>query len=178
MNRILLHEIELFGLNKKAIWQVIQTFVQHCETFSSKTGDILVADQGELRTLRLDIDYVFLNLFESNEEKIETAIAQLLRQPRMLKAALRRTWMAWQQLHGEVSLSDLLVYHVIHAVDANAIAFLRDHWSQLASRSDKNQQERQAKVRSQWEAHVLTTGDRHRERLWLLIQQLFPSALQ
>lgn len=59
------------------------------------------------------------------------AAARLLRTPRALKHALRRTHRAWQTLHGEVDLDHLLAANVLRYGAPEAFDFLLRHWNQL-----------------------------------------------
>lgn len=59
------------------------------------------------------------------------AAARLLRTPRALKHALRRTHRAWQTLYGEVDLDHLLAANVLRYGAPEAFDFLLRHWNQL-----------------------------------------------
>lgn len=57
--------------------------------------------------------------------------ARLLRTPRALKHALRRTYRAWEVLHGEVDFDHLLAVNVLRHGAPEAFDFLLRHWDQL-----------------------------------------------
>jgi len=59
------------------------------------------------------------------------AAARLLRTPRALKHALRRTYQAWQVLYGEIDLDHLLALNVLRHGAPEAFDFLLRHWGQL-----------------------------------------------
>ena len=59
------------------------------------------------------------------------AVARILRTPRALKHALRRTHRAWRALHGEVDLDHLLAVNVLRHGAPEAFDFLLRHWVQM-----------------------------------------------
>lgn len=56
------------------------------------------------------------------------AAALLLSTPRALKHALRRSYLAWQVLHGEVDFDHLLAVNVLRSGAPEAFDFLLRHW--------------------------------------------------
>ncbi len=176
LNRILDHEVEMLGLDLERIWKVIQTFVRHCDEFSAKHGDIQIDVMKESKKFREYNPYTFfIAAREFPGQSMEIALTQILRRPRLLKQAFRRTWLAWQSLHGEVCLEDLLIYNTIHTVNSGAIDFMRDHWSGLASgqQSDRtvHKQEDMLKV---WNKYMSGVDDNVKRWLWTLVGVLFP----
>ncbi len=55
----------------------------------------------------------------------------LLRTPRALKHALRRTYQAWEVLHGEVDLDHLLGVNILRSGAPEAFDFLLRHWGDI-----------------------------------------------
>ena len=73
--------------------------------------------------------YMLLSRFDI--VTLPDAAARLLRTPRALKHALRRTYQAWQVLHGEVDLDHLLAVNVLRSGAPEAFDFLLRYWDQL-----------------------------------------------
>ncbi len=174
LERLLEHDVEMFGLDPELIWRVIQAFVKHCDQFSAERGDIQIASPSEFDTFRSASPYT-VHLVMDDPERMERALTELLRRPRILKHALRRTWIAWESLHGEVSLVDLLVYSAVHTVSADAVAFIREHWSPLASGPEsKLSGEAKNDPEASWNAHMSRYSDGEKKNLWVLTKFLFP----
>lgn len=175
LKRLLDHDVELFGFDLEAIWKVIQAFVRHCDQFATEQGDIKVATKEELRKFQSDNPYRFILARDYPEQSVELALTELLRQPRILKHALRRTWKSWQTLHGEVSLDDLLVYNTIHTINSDAVAFIRDHWSSLAlDRESDQDKKKKSNLPNLWKASMSRASDQEKIWLWSLMNFLFP----
>ncbi len=176
LKRLLDHEVELFGLDLANIWKVIQAFAVHCDLYSAEHGDIQIASEDEQKVSRQDDKYWLYIAREYPDRSVELALTSLLRLPRILKHALRRTWLAWKSLHGEVSLDDLLIYSTIHTANSEAVAFLRDHWPTLVSERDQNPQHRmKVDLQAMWNAHMRRASDSEKQWLWSLVKSLFPA---
>ncbi len=88
--------------------------------------------------------------FEDYLKKPIDYIVELLFNPRVAKAALRRTWQTWQNLYGEIDFDDLLMTNVLRAGATEAFIFINENIKVLRSlshisdnsetkkRSDKN----------------------------------------
>jgi KAP family P-loop domain len=107
--------------------------------------------------------------------------ARLLKTPRSLKHALRRTYLAWETLAGEVDLDHLLAVNVLRQGASRAFDFLQSHREQLADnprewRSDRNQLSRlQERLRGEWERATREVDWDTRAALELIVF-LIPSA--
>ena len=73
----------------------------------------------------------FMLLSRYDMVTLPDAVARLLRTPRALKHALRRTYQAWQVLYGEVDLDHLLAVNVLRSGAPEAFDFLLRYWRQL-----------------------------------------------
>jgi hypothetical protein len=73
--------------------------------------------------------YMLLSRFDV--VTLPDAAAHLLRTPRALKHALRRTYRAWRVLYGEVDLDHLLAVNVLRSGAQEAFDFLLRYWDQL-----------------------------------------------
>ena len=154
LKRLLDHEVELFGFDLERVWAVIQTFVDYCDRYSVERGDIQVAGHEELERLRKRSPSTFLLARMLPEPPMVHALTELLRHPRILKHAMRRTWLVWQSLHGEVSLEDLLVYSTIRTVSYSARSFIRDRWHLLATPD----RQKKTDLKAAWESWVSDCG--------------------
>jgi hypothetical protein len=119
-----------------------------------------------------------LNLFPN---KPINAITDLVMTPRTAKAALRRTWQAWQTLHGEINLDDLLVGNFIRSVAPEIFTFLNQNIDRLRlldrETGSEGQKERQAGEREALSKEYFTIADRskiNQEAMNFLIEFLFP----
>ena len=65
------------------------------------------------------------------------AIAALIGTPRRLKHVVRRVVLAWDKLHGEIDLDDLIVIAVIRECCPTVFAFLLEHIDGLRVASDR-----------------------------------------
>jgi len=89
---------------------------------------------------------------------LSTAAAQLLRTPRALKHALRRTDLAWAVLHGEVDFDHLLAVNVIRVSAPEAFDFLLSNWDTLEEMMDNSNglaeksstEQKQKRLRAEW----------------------------
>ena len=91
--------------------------------------------------------------------------------PRTLKQALRHTWLAWQELHGEADLNDLFVCTTIRAASGRAFDWLMANYRLLGNR----EQGRDKECKTGWDLHVTDCGHEARERLWRMVRFVFPS---
>jgi hypothetical protein len=73
--------------------------------------------------------YMLLSRFD--RVPLPDAAARLLRTPRALKHTLRRTYLAWQVLHGEVDFDHLLAVNVLRNGAPEAFDFLLRYWDRL-----------------------------------------------
>jgi len=66
-------------------------------------------------------------------------LCKLLVTPRILKASLRRTWLAWRTIHGEIDLDHLLICSALRSTAPEAFFLINEnvaHLRGLSSRSD------------------------------------------
>jgi KAP family P-loop domain len=103
-------------LDPWSVWEVVVAFRQHCLShFSGNAkGDVDPALPEIRRTLSV-LDKMQWEMGGGNQPwtYLPRQIASLLSTPRSLKRALRRTWQAWEALHGELDFDDLLVCNVL-----------------------------------------------------------------
>lgn len=65
------------------------------------------------------------------------APVRLLTSPRIVKTSLRRTWFAWERLHGEIDFDDLLVCNVLRAAAPQAYVLLNENVARLRAISGR-----------------------------------------
>ena len=111
---------------------------------------------------------------------VEEAVSRLLRTPRSLKHALRRTNEAWSALHGEVHWDQLFAVNVLRYGASEAFNFLIRNWDQLCYDPTKFQSQ---PIREQTVARIFTAWQKStREAEWdlragaTLLLYLLPSA--
>ncbi len=172
LKRLLDHDEELFGFDHEAVWEVIRTFVLYCDRYASKLDDLQVASDKELAFFRESNPYRIDIAKRHPDTSFEIALTELLRRPRILKYALRRTWLAWKSLHGEVNLDDLLVYSAIRTSSTEAVAFIRDQGHQLTSNADREDKEA---IKGLWDAQMRGVSDKECAWLWRMMESMFPS---
>ncbi len=113
------------------IWRVLKCFRTHCLSDSHMRGKIDPAaasvrealhgptSEEEVATLSYILEYRPGHLPE------RYALAELLRNPRVLKAALRLTYDRWSRLAGEIDFDDLLMLSVIETSHPDVFGFVR-----------------------------------------------------
>lgn len=171
LNRLVNHDVHLFGVELLDAWSVIREFRAYCLNFSFRHGDIFISGESDI-----DI-FTDVNLFklrkerEDAESNIEVAISMLLRQPRLLKKALRHVWISWNRLHGEVGFNEILVHSVIRTVSYEAMLFIRDNlYGRSSAGSSGDGDSFEKKIQSRWDAQVAAVGDIEKKWLWSLIK--------
>lgn len=113
LNRLCESREEMPLPDPQDIWGVVKAVIRICDDFSAEHGDICPESDERMRTLRSD---TLSMAFKRELGDLSYAIAMLMRSPRTLKSALRRTWAVWQRLHGEVFFDDLLVFNVVYSL--------------------------------------------------------------
>lgn len=97
-------------------------------------------------------EHSFLELYNSPMLQIP----QLLKTPRILKMALRRTVTAWDILHGEIDFDDLLVLNVLRFGAPQTYSFLNyniDEIRELKRTSDATSKSKQKeRLQSKWDS--------------------------
>jgi len=68
-------------------------------------------------------------------------LAALLITPRILKTSLRRTWLAWQNLRGEMDFYDLLVCNILRTAAPEAFFLINENVGQLRTLSSPSRAE-------------------------------------
>jgi len=105
------------------------------------------------------------------------AISNLLSSPRIAKTALRRTWMAWQSLHGEIDFDDLFAANVLRSAALEAYAFLSGRISELRRLAEGSIEQERKSIRErlleEWNG-LLEDAKWDRRAATLLLEFMFP----
>lgn len=115
-------------------WQVLDAFRTHCLTCFAQgvNADIDPAPPAAREALG-PLDRLRWT-FGGGQEPwrfVPKQLAALIATPRMLKQTLRRTWQAWQALHGEVDFDDLLTCNILRFASEPTYNFLLSHIRQI-----------------------------------------------
>ena len=159
-------------LEARLIWSVVSALRTYCLDVARKRGDLQTAHDDSLREFepRQELQWAFLAGLST--PPVTLSLCELMGNPRALKQALRHTWQAWQQLHGEVDLDDLLICNVIRARSPDAFDFLIESYETL--RSERIEDDRRRETVEAWSNRVRDCGQRERDPLWSLVAYLFP----
>jgi len=118
---------------RKDVISVVEPFRRHCLEVFPDDIDCLSEENRDSRIgiWRSDRPSFVIDRTEdpalNDPKRPDNAITGLLATPRLLKAALRRTWQAWQNLRGEIDFDDLLVGNVIRAGAPEAFSFIHEN---------------------------------------------------
>ncbi len=111
------------------------------------------------------------------------ALARLLTTPRALKHALRRTYQAWERLHGEIDFDHLFGVNILRSAAPDAFDFVWRNWSHLhqpsrLQREDREQRNRvRTRLREEW-THLTDDAEWDRRALETLLEFLLPQSAQ
>ena len=106
-------------------------------------------------------------------------IATLVETPRNLKHALRRTYEAWQSLHGEIEFDDLFIANAIRVSELGVFNFIHENISDIrwlgrqGTKKEEEQKERDALKEKLKLANVMESPSRQ-EAIEILLKFLFP----
>lgn len=112
------------------VWKVTSQIRDHC--LSGYPVAVLDPASKEARAALVPSDdahqiSAWLSSFRDSRPSIPAAIAQVLRTPRALKAALRITLETWEKLPGEIDLDSVLVISVLRVARPDLFALVSDH---------------------------------------------------
>lgn len=108
------------------------------------------------------------------------AVSNVLSNARVAKATLRRTWQAWQSLHGETDFDDLLVANVLRSAAPEAYTFLSRRVSELRKLATtegvvKEEREKcQQRLKDEWD-NIVKNAEWNGRAASILVDFLFPS---
>lgn len=142
-------------ISSKEIISVIQAIRDTC--LESYAEDVQILSSRE-RDDRLGIykpedisDYLFHEL--KNIPVMQ--VPKLLKTPRLLKMALRRTIQAWETLHGEINFDDLFIANVLRYGAPEAFDFLIENFREVRGLKIrgilKDQQKRKSSLQAKWD---------------------------
>ena len=160
-------------IERGLVLRVVGAFRTHCLALAEERGDVQPAHESTLNFLGALHEWRSLDLDMLNGRTPVSALAEVLITPRALKQAMRHTWHAWNDLHGEVDFDDLLICHVIRAVSPSAFDFLMENYGALSA--DTRDAKQRDEITSAWNAQIRDCSLDGRERLWILVGFLFPA---
>jgi len=133
------------SLDRKSIVRMCEKFREHC--LSEFTGKVkLIPDSERDKRIgvgRLDLIASMAKVHKGMLVPIDY-ISMLLNNPRVAKAALRRTYQAWIKLYGEIDFDDLLIANVLRLSAPEIFLFINQNiptFQYLASGSEHAQKE-------------------------------------
>ena len=140
--------------------KLIETFREHCRKTATEQHDLDPVDtksrDAAFQTTR--DEFVLGVMTAAGHLYPVKAMARLLNTPRLLKNCLRRGWGAWESLHGEVDVDELLVCCALRAGSPQAYEFLLSNLSKLRSVSVQESQadrgRKVAELKALWERHT------------------------
>lgn len=177
LDRLFTHRIDLLNIPRDRTMEMIQTLLHHCVDYSAKKGDVCLKTPDDYRIMaESEKDAPLAMWNEANDIPSTHALCQLLNTPRLLKHALRKTWLAWQALHGEIDIEDLLVLQAISVLNTEALVFIRDHYSDLSRMAGHHDREMAEQLREQFHREMPSLAEQEweRESYIDLIGFLFP----
>lgn len=117
---------------RDAVLRLIRSFREYCLVRYRDDIDPFEPNRRESRTLFASSPEI--DRFAAagrTAPRVIDALSKLLSTPRILKTCLRRTWLAWQALHGELDFDDLLVCSALRAAAPDAFLFIHEHIGKL-----------------------------------------------
>lgn len=138
------------GLDRRRVAKICMTFRNYCWQKLDKTVACISVDtrdkrMGILKKVKDHEDYIeYLELLPDNPLG---GIVTFLDSPRVLKQALRRTLVTWQQLYNEINFDDLLVTNVIRASAPELFVYINRNITTLRSLSNAESKEKAEKDR-------------------------------
>jgi hypothetical protein len=178
INRISDHVEIIPKLSVRHFAEIYESFRDHC----LQAFDDIPLEGEESRYRRI----VTGNIKEHNEVNkqmgVRTSdeadkIATLIDSPRNLKHALRRTYKAWQSLHGEIEFDDLFIANAIRVSELGVFNFIHENIADIRwlDRQGIKKEEEQTEKNALKEklANVMKSPSRN-EAIDILLKFLFP----
>ena len=109
---------------------------------------------------------------------IPAALVNLLPLARTLRATLRRTRLAYNELHGEIDLIELLVVNALRASVPAAFEFLMTNTRELRGHFTRDDEEHRRWLSERWQTTAETLPPSARSAAQAAIEHLFPGRLQ
>lgn len=139
--------------------RVLRSFHEYCLKQYPGDIDTLSSQDRERRWSSEQSDLMDRMAEAGSIRRPMDATVGLLTSPRILKTSLRRTWFAWQRLHGEIDFTDLFVCSVLRAAVPEAFLLVNENISTLralchaiqTSEAEKRDDERRQRFASQLE---------------------------
>lgn len=178
INRISDHVEIIPKLSVEYFAEIYESFRDHC----LKAFDDIPLEGEESRYRRI----ITVNIKERNEVGRQMGaminneadkIAALIDSPRNLKHALRRTYKAWQSLHGEIEFDDLFIANAIRVSELGVFNFIHENISDirwLNRQGIKGEEEQTEKNALKEKLANVTKSPSRNEAIDILLKFLFP----
>lgn len=126
-------------LGRKVTLKMLRTFRNHCLAMFPEDLDALSNEDMEKRSGfdRSEMGDLFPELVERMMDPIDNMVS-LLRNPRILKHALRRTYEVWLKLHGEINFDELLACEIIQTSAVEIYLVINSNISTFRSLAQPN----------------------------------------
>lgn len=169
------------SLPKDQVKELIKSFRNLCLNKYNNDIDCLSREKRDRRLgidRSTDNDRLLFSFFGDDHQEPIDAIIKLLDNPRVIKAALRRSWGTWQSLHGELDFDDLIVANVLRFGAPEAFAFLSTNFRRIRGLSfRRNEEKNREKLKADWKIQTKEVQWNH-ERVDKLIDFLFPGWIE
>jgi hypothetical protein len=169
------------NLARGPVLNVLRTFRDHCRKKYADDREVRDAEDKE-RRVGFD-DSATMDPF-AHAGLISRPIdnlAKLLANPRILKTSLRRTWLAWRTIHGEIDFDHLFICSAVRSTAPEAFFLINENVARLrtlSSRSDTDEaKKRDTQVRESLKKQLAErsqAGEWNPETIDGLIGFLFP----
>jgi len=147
LTRISEHVETVLNLAPEEVVRLCVMFRKFCLEWYKSDIDCCSKDDREKRVgLDTPFDPLLFALLGGGYITPIESVAKLLITPRVTKTALRRTWQAWQALHGELDFDDLLVANTLRAGAPEAFAFLVERVPDIRALNSSTSEERDKKL--------------------------------
>jgi len=138
-------------LSRQSVLKVLRSFRSYCLEKYSEDIDVVSPEVRENVIRFKESDHLDAMADARLISRPLDNLAALLITPRILKTSLRRTWLAWQNLHGEVDFGDLLACNILRTAAPEAFSVVNENVAQLRSLScpsrDEDGKRREAEIR-------------------------------
>lgn len=128
-----------------------------CMCFDSYPNDIEVISKESRRRMSGEVlqDGLPIKVPQAMESEPINNICRLAKTPRLLKAILRRTYRAWERLHGEIDLDNMIAANALRYATPEAFAFLLENYDETSSvprfGSTETRKKRLAVITEKWD---------------------------
>ena len=165
-------------LPNKDILKILKTFKDYC---IKQCPDIIniIPKKYDRNRIELNRQPVLQDMAEKYFERNNPAdtIPELMSYPRLLKHALRRTYVLWQKLKGEIDFDDLLIVNVLKTIDERIFTFIDRNISRLCALAVDEEKKHEKNIKEDLEREFVKATENAEYIIFAvrwLINSLFP----